>query len=926
VKLLNIIREEFLHLLAVFLAFFFMIFVAVYFIGLVKSHLVDNAEGVLDAAEEAIYAKFREAEVTVLSASISLQNYIHNNYSQEEIKAYIEGLAERLIAPSTGITSFLDVYGYINGKFISGNRWIPPAGFVVTERPWYHAAMNDTDNLIYTIPYLDEESGKIIMSAAKVLKDAQGNAVGIVAVDIDINDLSVYAMAFNARLNAAEDGYGVSLINPDFVYIAHPNDNYLGKHFDEVSEKHAQLAEAFLQGIKKQAPVTLTDHDGRKVKTFFRKLNNGWYLGIAAPVDMRYYSSYVMACVLSGIGILFILILNHIIIQMGKARIKADQENRSKTSFLARMSHEIRTPMNAIVSLVEIILRKNISDDVREHMQIIKRSSITLLALINDILDVSKLEAGQLQLEAKPYRISPLINDVANVIRMRIGDKPLEFAIVIEDDVPAELIGDEIRIKQILINLLTNAVKYTKAGRIELNVGVKKQDDDTHLTLFFKVSDTGIGIRQKDIELLFTEFSRIDTKRNQGIEGTGLGLAIVNNLCKAMGGAITVSSVYEQGTTFTVSLSQGFDGGKTVSESQNLEEHADFENKPPFVLPDARVLVVDDIDTNLMVAEELLRFYELRIDTATNGEDALRLIRENFYDLVFMDHMMPEMDGIETTRRIRALGGGDPYFRRLPIVALTANALVEFRELFLKNGFNDFLAKPIEIDKLYAILKKWLPLNKQQESPRMNAADTDALAIRSIDVQAGIDNTGGALPAYARVLRLFYHDAEERLPRIKNAAAEGDAILYTTLVHALKSASRSIGATEFGDFAEAMEAAGRNRDIPIIRRRTGELLNQLRSLLDDIMLFLKRNASETETANALSLSKEQMDALRQALTGMQVAEFDSLITEYKTLPISRATREFLEGIEEDVLLFEYEKAVDKIDKMLLSLIRPLETD
>jgi signal transduction histidine kinase/DNA-binding response OmpR family regulator len=887
---------------------------------LIRNHLIDNAYGVLDTTEEVVYAYFREAEGTVLNALTSLRYYIYNDYSQEHIKAYIEGCSGWIRRPSAGIMRVLDMYGYINGEFIAGNRWTPPDSYAVTERPWYLAAMRDTDKVGYTVPYIDEYSGAVILSAAHVLKNEQGNNAGIIAVDIDIRGISVYVKS----LKAAQEGYEMLLINQDFVYIAHPDESCLGKRLHEISAEHAALADVVLQGIQKQEPVTVKDYDGRTVKIFFRALNNGWYLGVALPVDMRYYSSYSAACILSGIGILFILILHHSIVQMGKAWMKADQENRSKTSFLARMSHEIRTPMNAILSLVEIILRKNISKDVREQMLIIKRSGITLLALINDILDLSTLEAGQLQLEAKKYRIASLINDVATVIRVRIGNKPLDFNITIEDDVPAELIGDELRIKQILINLLTNAVKYTRAGRVELTVSVKKKDD-THGTVVFRVSDTGIGIKQKDIDLLFTEFSRVDTKRNRSIEGTGLGLAIVKTLCKAMDGAIAVSSVYGQGSAFTVSLPQSFGEEKTAPESRDAEELAGFESKPSFVSPNAHVLVVDDIYTNLMVAEELLKFYELRIDTATNGEEALRLIQENVYDLVFMDHMMAEMDGIETTRRIRLLGNNDPYFRHVPIIALTANVFVEFRELFLKNGFNDFLAKPIEVGKLYAILKKWIPSNKQQatdKSPYMADAGGGSLALRSIDVQKGINNTGGSLSTYIKVLRMFYHDAEERIPRIKNAAAEGDTVLYTTMVHALKSASRSIGAAEFGDFAEAMEAIGRNGDIPIIRRRTGELLNQLYSLLDDITAFLTQNDSKTETAaaaGALSLSKEQLDELRQALTNMHVAKFDSLMMAYKTLPISHGTREFLEGIEEDILLFEYEKAIAKIDKMLLNM-------
>jgi signal transduction histidine kinase/CheY-like chemotaxis protein len=912
-------REEFLHVAAVFLAFVFMIFVAVYFIRMVKDHLVENIESILNTVEAVVYAHFREAEVVLLSASISIQNHMDDNLSQDHMRTYLEELSDQIrISSSMGVYGFIDVYGYINGEFMAGNRWMPSADYVAAERPWYIAAINADGAIGYTTPYIDKETGDIVVSAARLLD--YGGERGIIAVDIYMNEISTYV----TNLKAANGGYGM-LINQDFVYMAHPDKNFLGKHINELGAKYAvnyaELEEDLVERIKNYSGVALTGYGGREMEGFFRKLEYGWYIGVAVPVDINYHTSYLMVFVFSVAALVFILTLNYIVTKMNKARMKADQENRSKTSFLARMSHEIRTPMNVILSLVEVILRKNIADDVREQLMIVKQSSATLLALINDILDFSKMEAGQLQLEAKKYNLPSLINDATNIIRMRIADKPLKLIIQKEDDTPSALIGDELRVKQILINLLTNAVKYTPAGHVELHVSVKKKDD-AQLILFFKVSDTGIGIKQKDMERLFAEFSRVDTKRNQGVEGTGLGLAIVRNLCKAMDGDITVSSVYEQGSVFTVSLLQGFLMENPALEEQQPEEREN-EINPPFVAPDAHVLVVDDIDTNLMVAEELLKFYELRVDTCTSGGKALLLVRENFYDLVFMDHMMPEMDGIETTRRIRAMGGEDDlYFQRVPIVALTANALVEYRELFLQSGFNDFLAKPIEVEKLHGILKKWLPPEKRQAMGKSQASEEDGgagdLVISNIDVQAGVRNTGGSFSSYLRVLRIFYNDAEERFARIKNAAAEGDAKLYTTMVHALKSAARSVGATEFGDFAEALEAAGRARDIPIIRRRTDELLNQLRALLANIKDFLERHTLEVETSD-LTLSKEQLENLNRALSNMKVSEIDSLIMEYKALPISRATRDALESIEENILLFEYEKAAAGINEMLLNM-------
>jgi signal transduction histidine kinase/CheY-like chemotaxis protein len=635
----------------------------------------------------------------------------------------------------------------------------------------------------------------------------------------------------------------------------------------------------------------------------------------------------LMTLILSILGFVFAVLMSTFIVQANAVRMRANKENKSKSSFLAQMSHEIRTPMNAILSLAEIVLRKNISKDVREHISIIKQSGITLLALINNILDFSKLEAGQLQLEVKKYEFASLLNDVINVIRMRLEGKSLEFLVNVDGNIPAQLEGDEIRIRQILINLLNNAVKYTKNGHISLDVSMEKYNENS-IKLFFKVSDTGIGIKSKDIKLLFEEFTRVDTKSNEGIEGSGLGLAIVNNICKAMNGQITISSVYGQGSVFTAILVQGkIDDKKTafVEESNKkrvllyeespLQLHSimsamnslgvkpvctpniadfikrlengiydfafvpsryaadcmpiwkkhdtvsqliimmkigeimtidssgsillpvytiplahifnsvlqtdqtDFEDEPAFTAPNAYVLVVDDIETNLMVAEELLKFYEIQVDTSKSGAESLELIKKNRYDLIFMDHMMPEMDGVEVTAEIRKMGAAEPYYKKLPVVALTANALAGHREMFLKNGFNDFLAKPIEMDKLLVVLKEWIPKSKQLTADGSYDSDQGASYYQMFD--HGLDHTDHGV-----------------------------------------------------------------------------------------------DPSETKSNDELDLSNEQLEKLKAALIDLDIEVVNMLVMEYENLVMNSATKEFFEALSEDILLSEYENAVKRIDKVV----------
>ncbi|MDR2594483.1 MAG: response regulator [Fibromonadaceae bacterium] len=383
-----------------------------------------------------------------------------------------------------------------------------------------------------------------------------------------------------------------------------------------------------------------------------------------------------------------------------KAQIKADEANETKSKFLANMSHEIRTPMNAIIGMAELALREYMTSIAKEYILTVKQAGTNLLSIINDILDFSKIESGKLEIIPINYKFSFLINDVVNIIRMMITDSRLRFEINIDSKIPNMLFGDEIRIRQVLLNILGNAVKYTKKGFISFSVNGEIIGDTILLTM--TVADSGIGIRKEDLEKLFDDFVRFDFAVNKDVEGTGLGLAITKNLVKMMNGNISVQSEYGKGSTFTVKLPQkiryceSFDAIK--SDSVTIKFNA----------PKARILVVDDIDTNLKVAKGLMLPYKMQVDLCLSGIEAIERVKANDYDLVFMDHMMPEMNGIEATKRIRKM------YANLPIIALTVNAVSGAKEMFLSNGFSDFLSKPIDIIKLNSILEKWLPEDKRE--------------------------------------------------------------------------------------------------------------------------------------------------------------------------------------------------------------------
>ena len=593
-------------------------------------------------------------------------------------------------------------------------------------------------------------------------------------------------------------------------------------------------------------------------------------------------------------------------IRLEKALEREKNANIAKSRFLANTSHEMRTPLNAIIGLSELTLGiDGLHKDAIANLEKIYNAGITLLSTVNDILDISKIESGKLELAPIDYDVPNLIFSTVSQSIMRSGEKPIQFVLTINENLPARIFGDDLRIKQIINNLLSNAFKYTREGKVELEIRCTRDGDA--LWMVITVSDTGIGIKEEDLSSLFADYSQVDSSSNRAIEGTGLGLSITKKLIEMMDGSISVKSEYGKGSVFSTQIRQKAVGDGVIG-AETAKSLMDFTYADPkrqkkttkarAVLNDVRVLVVDDVLTNLEVAQGILELYGMAVDCVNNGLDAIAAIRDEKvkYNAIFMDHMMPGMDGIEAAREIRKLG--TDYAKNIPLIVLTANAIVGNEEMFLSNGFQAFVSKPIDIARLDVVIREWIgdklpekqgangfatgPLfpdtlggqDRRQGTDRRAAVPT----IPGVDVQKGIKRLGGNEETFLSILRTYAKETRSLLEKIQNVTSDNLAD-YAITIHGIKGSSRSVLAEEVGGKAEKLELAAKAGELDFVLANNPAFLEAAGKLITDIEAATGGDAAKRNKPKKEKPDGEILARLVTACNEYNIDEIDRVLEE-----------------------------------------------
>ena len=802
-----------------------------------------DLENYLETAKSAIYV-----------VADSVDHMVQKGAGIEEIVEYITRESEN--TTSYFDSTFTGIYGVINGTYVDGVGWVPPEGYDPTLRDWYNTLVNGNGEVMIVSPYVDAQTGNVILSVGKSLSNNRNT----LALDLTLNN--VQEITDNIQINGCGYGY---ILNYDGLVISHKNKDEIGKNYS-TEEKQKELFDKVVNTGKGNFDMEIAGED---CTVFVDNVMGQWHLVIiTAKKDIFKSQRQQLGLSILVSAVVFALISAFYIFGYRRERIanlrmeemkvneqkkdyeakvlklekaSADAANKAKSNFLADMSHEIRTPINAVLGMNEMILRKSRDEEILDYSANIKSAGNTLLSIINSILDFSKIEDGKMELVPVEFDLNELTHSLVNSISERAKAKKLEFNVDIDEKMPSKLFGDDVRISQVIMNLLTNAVKYTEQGTVTLSIK-KKEIKGENITFKVSVKDTGIGIRKEDIDKLAVSFERLEEKRNRHIEGTGLGISIVTRLLEMMNSRLRVESEYGKGSTFSFELTLKIADATPIGKYQDrraagLRVSDDAER---LTAPKARILITDDNEMNLKVASNFMKLFGINPTLCTSGEDTIKLMRKNRYDILFLDHMMPKMDGIET---LDILLKENLVPKETIVIALTANAVVGAKEQYLSIGFNDYLSKPVELKDLEKMLKKYLPKDlwikegaaEEQVDEAKNSSDPlKALELIGLDTAEGLTYCGNEKSFYLEIVGDYAKAADENINKLNSFREQGNMQEYKVLVHAVKSASKTIGSKELFNAAFELEKASESGNKDFVDKNHEDFIKKYRKLVANI--------------------------------------------------------------------------------------------
>jgi signal transduction histidine kinase/GAF domain-containing protein/FixJ family two-component response regulator/HPt (histidine-containing phosphotransfer) domain-containing protein len=678
-------------------------------------------------------------------------------------------------------------------------------------------------------------------------------------------------------------------------------------------EKALELVNQTLKGEKLVLEWVLCTSSGEPIDnevTLVRAMYKGKYVALGYQYDLRESKKREM--------------------ELARARELAEVANRAKSIFLANMSHELRTPLNVVIGLTNLILEdEHLDKHTTNNLVKISNAGTTLLSIVNDILDFSKIESGKLNLSPVEYYMASFLNDIATLTITRLGEKPIIFRLDITDDLPNKLFGDDLRVKQVLINLLTNAAKYTHEGSIVLKVRSTRENET--MWMDYAVTDTGMGIPRDNIKNLFLDYYQVEDKSNRHIEGTGLGLSITRRLVEMMEGRINVESEQGKGSTFSFRIKQGYVDNTVLGAdvSKKLRSFSFSDNKrivgKKLVranLSYAKVLVVDDMQTNLDVASGILRKYKMQVDVLDNGQAAIDRVKAGspIYDAIFMDHMMPGMDGIETADKIRALG--TEYAQKVPIIALTANAIQGTDKMFYAHDFQAFVTKPIDVMEMDAVLRKWVYDKNRENAYAADAPDSTSsedeeneivIEIPGVDSKKGLSLYAGDTGIYIPLLRSYITNTPATLEKLKNVTAE-NLPSYVIAVHGLKGTNAGIGAEDVRTQALELENLSRAGDLQGVLAKNDKLIADMEIIVADIKAWLDKNDIHEAKPHMKAPDKNLLIKLRKNCENYDMDNIEEVMAELESYEYEEDA-DLIKWIREEVDISKMEEIIKRLKEL-----------